>query len=78
MKSAILARSKIACASVEILDGTWELCDRIGCGGNCVRVDQSVPDLSRVGLNGGVVSARPVFDDSQWYDENENDWSFGR
>jgi len=59
--------------SVEILDGAWELCDRMGWGGNCVRVDQSVPDLSRVGLNGGVVSARPVFDD-----ENENDWSFGR
>ena len=59
--------------SVEILEGTWELCDRTGWGGNCVRVDQSVPDLSRVGLNGGVVSARPVLDDSQWYDENEND-----
>jgi Beta/Gamma crystallin len=63
--------------SVEVLDGAWEICDRIGWSGNCVRVEQSVPDLSRVGLYGGVVSARPDFDDYQ-YDNDENDRDFGR
>jgi hypothetical protein len=49
-------------ASAEVQGGTWELCDRAGWRGNCVTVDQDVPDLSRLGLTGPIVSARPIYD----------------
>ena len=49
-------------ASVEVRGGTWELCDREGWRGNCVTVDQDIPDLSRLGLTGAIVSARPIYD----------------
>jgi hypothetical protein len=42
--------------SVEVRSGTWELCDR---GGRCTTVSQSVPDVSRLGLN-GISSVRPI------------------
>jgi hypothetical protein len=49
-------------ASVEVRGGTWELCDQAGFRGNCVTVDQDVSDLSSLGLNGTVMSARPLND----------------
>jgi hypothetical protein len=43
--------------SVEVRRGTWELCDRAG---RCTTINRSVPDLSQLGLNGKISSARPV------------------
>jgi hypothetical protein len=43
--------------SVEVRGGTWQLCDRTG---RCATIDQSVSDLSRLGLNGQITSVRPV------------------
>jgi hypothetical protein len=43
--------------SVEVQSGTWELCDRTG---RCTTVSQSVPDLSRNGLNGRINSVRLI------------------
>jgi hypothetical protein len=43
--------------SVEVRSGTWQLCDRTG---RCTTVNQSVSDLSRLGLNGQITSVRPV------------------
>ena len=43
--------------SVEVRSGTWQLCDRAG---RCTTIDQSVSDLSRLGLNGRITSVRPV------------------
>jgi hypothetical protein len=43
--------------SVEVRSGTWQLCDRTG---RCTTIDQSVSDLSRLGLNGQITSVRPV------------------
>ena len=43
--------------SVEVRSGTWQLCDRAG---RCTTIDQSVSDLSRLGLNGQITSVRPV------------------
>jgi len=44
--------------SVEVRSGgTWELCDRTG---RCRIINQSVSDLSRLGLNGQITSVRPV------------------
>jgi len=44
--------------SVEVRSGgTWELCDRTG---RCSIINQSVSDLSRLGLNGQITSVRPV------------------
>ena len=37
--------------------GAWELCDT---SGNCVTINQDVPDVSRLGLRGQITSARPV------------------
>jgi hypothetical protein len=39
--------------------GTWELCDRTG---RCAIVNRDVEDLSRLGLNGPIMSARPLYD----------------
>jgi hypothetical protein len=43
--------------SVEVRSGTWQLCDRTG---RCTTIDQSVSDLSRLGLNGQITSVRAV------------------
>jgi hypothetical protein len=43
--------------SAQVRGGTWELCDR---GGRCATVSQDVPDLSRLGLNGRITSARAL------------------
>jgi hypothetical protein len=56
--------------SVEVLGGSWELCDR---SGRCATVTQSVPDLSRLGLNGRITSARLVNgnqNNNGWYGNN--------
>jgi hypothetical protein len=46
--------------SVEVQGGgTWELCDRTG---RCVRVNQNVEDVSRLGLNGEITSVRLLND----------------
>lgn len=49
-------------ASAEVRGGTWELCDQAGWRGNCVTVDEDISDLSSLGLQGAVMSARPVYD----------------
>jgi beta/gamma crystallin len=43
--------------SIEVLSGTWELCDRYR---RCATVSQSVPDLSQLGLSGAITSVRPM------------------
>ena len=43
--------------SVDVRGGSWQLCDRAG---RCATINQSVPDLSRLGLNGQITSVRPV------------------
>ena len=44
--------------SVDVRSGSWQLCDRTG---RCATINQSVPDLSRLGLNGQITSVRPVY-----------------
>ena len=46
--------------SVEILGGSWELCDNAAGRGRCITLSRSVPDLSNVGLNGRITSVRPI------------------
>jgi hypothetical protein len=50
--------------SVEVRSGTWQLCDRTG---RCTTINQSVSDLSRIGLNGQITSVRAV-NNGQGYD----------
>ena len=57
-----------AARSVEVRGGTWQLCDRAG---HCTTISQSVPDLSRLGLNGQITSVRPV-DNSRGDDERRD------
>jgi beta/gamma crystallin len=53
--------------SAQVRGGSWELCDR---SGRCATVSQDVPDLSRLGLNGRITAARPVYDN---YNDNGRD-----
>jgi hypothetical protein len=46
--------------SLQVISGTWLVCDRAGFQGRCQQVSSSVPDLDRWGLAGRVMSARPV------------------
>ena len=46
--------------SVEVYGGTWELCDGMSRNSRCVTVTDNVPDLSRLGLRNGIVSAREI------------------
>jgi Beta/Gamma crystallin len=46
--------------SVQVLSGSWMLCDRPRFSGRCRQISESVPDLDRWGLGGRVMSARPV------------------
>ena len=48
---------KRAARSVEVRGGTWQLCDRKG---RCTTINQSVSDLSQLGLKGQITSVRPV------------------
>ena len=50
--------------SITVGRGRWELCDGIMFGGRCVIVNNSMPDLSSVGMNRMVRSVRPVGYDS--------------
>ena len=59
--------------SVEVRGGgTWQLCDRTG---RCTTINQSVTDLSRLGLNGQITSVRPV--DNAVQRRNPRDQSYG-
>lgn len=46
--------------SVKVYGGAWELCDGDQFHGHCATVTDSVADLSRIGLQNRVSSARPV------------------
>ena len=46
--------------SVQVYGGTWELCDGSSRNSRCVTVTDNVPDLSRLGLRNGIVSAREI------------------
>jgi hypothetical protein len=52
--------------SVEILGGSWELCDRAQRNGLCVTISESVPDLRRLGFRNGVTVARPI-ENRRWW-----------
>ncbi len=43
--------------SAQVRGGSWELCDRTG---RCATVSQNVSDLSQLGLNSRITSARPI------------------
>ncbi len=46
--------------SVQVYGGTWELCDGASRNARCITVSQSISDLRRLGLRGGVTSIREV------------------
>ena len=46
--------------SVQVLDGTWQLCDGPRFTGRCMQVNSSVPNLDSWGFDGPIQSARPV------------------
>lgn len=52
--------------SIEILGGSWELCDRAQRNGLCVTISESVPDLRRLGFRNGVTVARPI-ENRRWW-----------
>ena len=54
--------------SVQVYGGTWELCDGMSRNSRCVTVTDNVPDLSRLGLRNGIVSAREIGS------QNRNSW----
>jgi len=55
--------------------GAWQLCDR---NGHCTTIDRSVSNLSQLGLNGRVVSVRPVYDNGYARDQRNRDYRYGR
>jgi hypothetical protein len=56
--------------SVEVRSGTWQLCDRTG---RCTTINQSVSDLSKIGLNGQITSVRAV-NNGQRYDPRDRQY----
>ncbi len=58
--SSNLAGSGARARSVQVISGTWLVCDRPRYAGSCQQISGSVPDLDRLGLAGRVRSARPV------------------
>lgn len=46
--------------SLQVMSGTWLVCDRPNFSGRCQEVRESIPDLDRWGLGGRIMSARPV------------------
>jgi len=60
--------------SVEVRGGTWELCDRAG---RCSTVNESVSDLSRLGLSGQIISVRPVNNQAYGRRRNSQDRYYG-
>jgi hypothetical protein len=63
--------------SVEVMGGAWELCDGAGARARCVTISDSVPDLSRTGLNGRVMSVRPI-DGARGYGRGQGNQDYGR
>jgi len=47
-------------ASIQVVGGRWQLCDRADFLGNCVMVNGDVPNISELSLRGRVASLRPV------------------
>lgn len=45
--------------SVQVISGRWLVCDRTRYAGRCQQISESIPDLDRWGLTGGILSARP-------------------
>jgi hypothetical protein len=43
--------------------GPWEVCDNTG---QCATVNQSVSDVSQLGLTGRITSVRPVRSNNRW------------
>jgi beta/gamma crystallin len=58
--SAILSGISGRARSVQVVSGTWQLCDGPRFSGRCQEISSSVPDLDRWGQVGRVMSARPV------------------
>jgi beta/gamma crystallin len=46
--------------SLQVVSGTWLVCDRPNFSGRCQEVSESVPDVQRWGFGGSIRSARPV------------------
>lgn len=46
-------------ASLQVVGGRWQVCDRPDFGGNCVMVNGDVPNISELNLRGRVASLRP-------------------
>jgi hypothetical protein len=46
--------------SVTIGDGLWELCEGLNFTGQCITLDQSVPDLHLFGMHNRITSVRPI------------------
>ena len=46
--------------SLQIISGTWLVCDGPNFSGRCQQVNSSQPDLDSWGLSGRIVSVRPV------------------
>jgi hypothetical protein len=64
--------------SVEILGGTWELCDSAAAHGRCVTLSENAPDLSHIGLSGRVTSVRPIEKGSQGYGRGQRTQDYDR
>jgi hypothetical protein len=47
-------------ASIQVVGGRWQLCDRADFLGNCVMVNGDVPNISELSLRGRVASLRPM------------------
>jgi hypothetical protein len=58
--SSVLLTFANRAESVQVMGGSWELCDRTGFSGRCAVVSSNVPDLASVGLRNRVASARAV------------------
>ena len=58
--TAIVSGSGNRARSVQVLGGTWQLCDGPRFTGKCRQVNSSVPNFDSWGFNGPIMSARPV------------------
>ena len=58
--SALLSGFAGRARSLQVLSGTWLVCDGPRFTGRCEQVSSNVPDLNRFGLGGRIMSARPI------------------
>jgi Beta/Gamma crystallin len=58
--SALLSGFAGRARSLQVLSGTWLVCDGPRFTGRCEQVSNNVPDLDRFGLGGRIMSARPI------------------